>query len=118
MCFGKEKKWNTIKKLKGADGVEVEGEEGLKALVTNYFFSLFTPVAGINLDDVLGHIPPSVSPQMNNSLTTEFTAEEVKEALESIGDLKAPRSDGMPAVFYKKYWDKVSDIVSHQALEV
>jgi hypothetical protein len=38
------KRKNTIKKLKGEDGVEVEGKEGLKALVTNYFSSLLTRV--------------------------------------------------------------------------
>ena len=38
---------NTIKKLRKEDGEVVEGEEDLKALVTNYFFSLFTSVAGL-----------------------------------------------------------------------
>lgn len=37
------KKTNTITKLKKDDGGVVEGEEGLKALVSNYFTSLFTP---------------------------------------------------------------------------
>jgi hypothetical protein len=36
-------------------------------------------------------------------LMVEFTAEEIKGALDAIGDLKAPRPDGMPAVFFKKY---------------
>jgi hypothetical protein len=40
---------------------------------------------------------------MNNLLTREFTGEEVKSALESIGDLKAPGPDGMPAIFYKRF---------------
>lgn len=37
------KRKNRIEKLKGDDGVEIRGEEGLKALITNHFFSLFTP---------------------------------------------------------------------------
>jgi hypothetical protein len=32
---------------------------------------------------------------MNKSLLKEFTQEEVKGALDSIGDLKAPGNDGM-----------------------
>jgi len=35
---------------------------------------------------------------MNKLLTAEFTVEEVKDALDSIGDLKVHRPDGMPAV--------------------
>lgn len=42
-------------------------------------------------------------------LTVEFTADEIKRALDAIGDLKAPGPDGMPAIFFKKYWDIVSD---------
>jgi hypothetical protein len=40
---------------------------------------------------------------MNDELNKPYTAEEVKEALFSIGDLKAPGPDGMAAIFYKKY---------------
>ena len=42
-----------IHKLKGEDGVEKEGDEGLKALITNHFSSLFTPKAGSQMDHVL-----------------------------------------------------------------
>jgi hypothetical protein len=44
---------------------------------------------------------------MNDGLAKEFTEEEVKAALNSIGDLKAPGPDGMPSVFYKNFWDIV-----------
>lgn len=112
------KRKSTIKKLKGEDGVEVEGEEGLKALVSNYFSSLFTPVIGTNIEEVIQHINPCVSPQMNEILDAEFTVEEIRNALDSIGDLKAPGSDGMPAVFYKKFWPTVGERVVHEVLEV
>lgn len=39
--------------------------------------------------------------QLNGILLKEFTPGEVKFALHSIGDLKAPGPDGMPLVFYK-----------------
>lgn len=34
---------------------------------------------------------------------------EIKEGLDGIDDLKAPGSDGMPALFYKKNWHIVGD---------
>lgn len=55
---------------------------------------------------------------MNSDLVREFTPEEVKSALEAIGDLKAPSPDGMPAVFYKRFWDTVGPQVTQEVLGV
>jgi hypothetical protein len=112
------KKHNTIKKLRREDGVVVEGEEGLQALVTNYFSGLFTPMAGTNPEQVLSNIQPRVSDLMNEHLMAEYSGEEVRKALDSIGDLKAPGADGMPAIFYKKFWETVGDMVVHEVLNV
>ena len=49
------------------DGVVVTGEEGLKALITNYFSSLFTPMAGADAAVIQNNIAPKVSAQMNNT---------------------------------------------------
>jgi hypothetical protein len=54
---------------------------------------------------------------MNESLLTPFTSEEVFVALESIGDLKAPGTDGMPSIFYKKFWNLVGDRVKSEVLQ-
>jgi hypothetical protein len=40
---------------------------------------------------------------MNNMLTAPFSAKDVKKAVFSIGDLKAPGMDGLHAIFYKKF---------------
>jgi hypothetical protein len=55
---------------------------------------------------------------MNSNLLKEFTMEEVKTALLSISDLKAPGPDDMPSVFYKNFWDIVSDKVVQEVLVV
>jgi hypothetical protein len=112
------KKKNTIKRLRRDDGIVVEGKEGLKALITNYFSSLFTPMTGSANTDMLHMIQPRVTHQMNEILCAEFTADEIKKALDSIGDLKAPGADGMLALFYKKYWHLVGDKVVHEVLHV
>jgi hypothetical protein len=117
-CATERKKKNAIKKLKGEDGVAVEGEEGLKALVTNYFSSLFTPMAGADLRGVLDSITPRVSEQMNTYLASDYSEEEVKKALDDMGDLKAPGADGMPAIFYKRFWGTVGDTVVKEVLQV
>jgi hypothetical protein len=86
--------------------------------VTNYFSGLFTPMAGTNSAQVLQNIQPCVTDHMNEILAAEFTREEIKEALDSIGDLKAPGADGMPAIFYKRFWGTVGDTVVQEVLSV
>lgn len=55
-----------------------------------------------------------VTPAMNEGLLKEFTDEEIKQGLDGIGDLKAPRQDGMPALFYKKFWTTVGEDVTRE----
>lgn len=60
------------------------------------------------MDELLGHINPSVTPAMNELLCKEFTEKEVINALNGIGGLKAPGPDGMPSLSIK-CWDIVGD---------
>jgi hypothetical protein len=55
---------------------------------------------------------------MNSALLREFWREEVYATLKSIGNLKAPGPDGIPALFYKEYWDIVGDDVVTEVLKV
>jgi hypothetical protein len=96
------KRINRIKKLRREDGSVVEEEGALKEVVTNYFLNLFSSNAGTRVDELLDYLDPRVTPAMNELLCKEFNAQEVKDALDSIGDLKAPGIDGMPSIFYKK----------------
>ncbi|XP_071674413.1 uncharacterized protein [Lolium perenne] len=112
------KKMNRIMKLKREDGGVVEEEEAMKEVATNYFSKLFTSSTGSRMDELLGYIQPRVTDAMNGMLCKEFTSEEVVEALESIGDLKAPGIDGMHSLFYKKFWDVVGEKVTEEVLQV
>ena len=55
---------------------------------------------------------------MNLLLLKEFDTGEVKAALDSIGDLKAPGPDGMSSIFYKKFWEVVGTKVTEEVLAV
>jgi hypothetical protein len=112
------KKMNRIKNLKKEDGVVVEDEVGMKEVVTNYFSTLFTSSTGTRMDELLGHIDPRVTEEMNAELCKEFSSKEVVEALGSIGDFKAPSLDGMHAMFYKKFWDVVGEKVTEEVKEI
>ena len=96
------KKRNYIHKLLDDNGEWKEDNESMKALIDNYFQLLFTSEVSEPNEDVLNKVKPKVTPYMNEALMATYTEEEVKKALFSIGDLKAPGPDGLHAVFYKK----------------
>jgi hypothetical protein len=53
---------------------------------------------------------------MNENLLAPFSAEEVKKAAFSIGDLKAPGPDGLHAIFYKRFWSLCGEEITHEVL--
>ena len=44
-----------------------------------------------------------ITKEMNSMLSFEFTLLEVKQAINQIAPLKAPRPNGMPPLFYQHY---------------
>ena len=106
-----------MNKLIKDDGSVVEDSSGIKMLITNFYKSLFESHAGSRYNELLDHVQPKVTPDMNNFLLKEYTVEEIKQNLDDIGDLKAPGADGMPTIFYKHFWhivghDVVSEVMS------
>ena len=72
------------------------------SLIADYFKDLFTAEVAIPDEEVLNKVTPRVIDYMNESLLAPYTAEEVKSALFSIGDIKATDPDGLHAIFIKK----------------
>jgi hypothetical protein len=98
------KRRNKIARLRKEDGGWVEDEVEKEEFISNHFVQLFRSGAMGDTHQLLQAVSPRVSEEMNNALMSPFSAEEVKKALDSIGDLKAPGPDVMPAIFYKKFW--------------
>ena len=55
------------------------------------------------MEEVTNLIQAEVAKEMNEELTKEFIAKEVKAALRQMHPTKAPGPDGMSAVLYQKY---------------
>ena len=88
----------------------------MKLLVQNYFMNLFcSEVAQVD-PAVLGDVASKVTGSMNQDLLAPYTREEVKKALFSIGDLKAPGPDGLHAIFYKRFWDMLGEELEDEVL--
>lgn len=53
---------------------------------------------------------------MNNELSKEFTREENYHALNQMHPTKASRPDGMPPIFFQKYWSIVENSIVETVL--
>jgi mannosylglycoprotein endo-beta-mannosidase len=83
----------------------------LKRHITNYYKKLFgtpeqTEIA--LMEDQISDIP-QVSPEENESLITDFTESEVREAIFQMEHNKAPGPDGFPAEFYQVFWGVIKE---------
>ncbi|KAK2638818.1 hypothetical protein Ddye_026613 [Dipteronia dyeriana] len=60
-----------------------------------------------DLEELLVGVKPKLDSQVSRLLDRKFTAEEVRIATFDIGPTKAHGKDGLPTLFYQKFWDSV-----------
>jgi hypothetical protein len=96
----------------------VESEAEKREFITNHFVQLFQSAGQGDPQQLLEAVPPKVNEEMNEELNKHFERDEIKAALDFIGDLKAPGPDGVPAVFYKTFWEVVGNKVTTEVLDV
>ncbi|KAK0572934.1 hypothetical protein LWI29_000634 [Acer saccharum] len=110
---------NKIRGLLGEDGQWHDSKLGMERIILTHFSLLFrscTPSPS-DIGDVLGSVQPKLVPSMSALLDADFTAAEIKRAVFSLGATKAPGKDGLPALFFQKYWDKVGPNVISACLD-
>lgn len=100
-----------ITMLKGTDNVWVEDPDNLKALVQDYFTSLFQDSTVVDPQDM--HIIPhcQLSTEDNVSLCHHISNAEIWDTIRHIPAFKAPGPDGIQAIFYHKCWNIVGEDV-------
>ena len=64
------------------------------------------------MDQVLATIPTMITVDLNSMLTGEFVRAEVDEALKQMEPLKALGPDGLPPLFFQKFWLTIGKDVS------
>jgi hypothetical protein len=93
---------NKVKRLKDENGIWREGTAYLNPMISDYFSGLFSTEVYDTDPSLLQKVHPRVTANMNDTLLRPYTAEDVRKALFSIGDMKAPGTDGLHAIFFKK----------------
>ncbi|KAK3206742.1 hypothetical protein Dsin_020788 [Dipteronia sinensis] len=78
-------------------------------IVGQYFFGLFSSNHPTQLD--MGKVFEGIRPKLDNTISRfldfTFTWEEVRRAVFDMYPTNAPGSDGLPAIFFQKYWDSI-----------
>jgi hypothetical protein len=85
-------------------------------LFVNYYSNLFMTSNPALVELVVENIVPSVTTEMNSRLISVFTADEVVQALKQMAPLKAPGPDGLPPVFYQRYWHLIGEDITEAVL--
>ncbi|CAM8945360.1 unnamed protein product [Rhodiola kirilowii] len=113
------RKRNHIERLRNQLGGYCDSDEGMAAIVTNYFTNIFQSQVDTQGGDWTGafdQIPRLVSEEMNDKLVAPFTEGEVKRALFQMHPTKAPGLDGFSAAFFQNNWQIVGRDVTREAL--
>ncbi|KAL0403557.1 UNVERIFIED_CONTAM: putative mitochondrial protein [Sesamum radiatum] len=114
------KKVNEIRKLRTDSDEWVDNEQDLRRLILDHFTKTFQSrrPSTVDIERCTVHITPRIDRNMYDELSRPFTEEEVSLALSQMAPLKAPRPDGMPPLFYQKYWPIVKTDVTATTLHL
>ena len=89
----------------------------IEYVATQYFSILFTSTQSGDITELLNAITPTITDAMNLMLTRDFQASEVTLALKQMHPNTAPGLDGLPPLFYQKFWSLTSTCVTQAALD-
>ncbi|KAL5740942.1 hypothetical protein ACOSQ2_030122 [Xanthoceras sorbifolium] len=111
---------NKIVGLMGDDGRWRDKIEEIEREVVDFYSDLFTSGAEHpgSMEEVLSCVEGKVSEEMNMGLSRVFTGDEVLRALKHMDPLKAPGPDGLPVLFFQKFWVEVGPGVVRAVLSI
>ena len=109
-------KRNRIEELKNEAGVVCTNEEEISDILIDYYQQLFTTASPTHVEEVLRVVPSIIIEEQNAMLAAKFVKAEIDEALQQMEPLKAPGPDGLPPLFYQKFWTSIGEDVSSAIL--
>lgn len=102
---------NRVRALKDRNGDWVEEEAEVESMVNDFYKTLFQEEQVDRPWASTHHSWPEITQDEWAMLGKEVSNEEIKQAMFSIGGLKAPGRDGYPAIFFQKNWEIVREEV-------
>ena len=101
-CASQRKKTNTVHGLRDTNDIWQTDSEVIESIVVEYFQNLFSSSNPTAINEVTQLVDARVTPEMNSSLLSPFSSEEIKSALFQMSPSKAPGPDGMTTFFFSK----------------
>ena len=83
----------------------------IAGVAISYFEAMFSLGGYVQMEECLNIVPHRVTPDMLEVLSSEYNVEEIKATLFQMGPTKAPRPNGMNALFFQKFWHIIGDDV-------
>ncbi|XP_070677099.1 uncharacterized protein [Malus domestica] len=103
---------NRIKGLADEFGNWLTHYGDIEQLIVKYFSFMFTLNGKAHFDAILNAVPKRVTPEMNRLLYAEYSDIEIKKkSLFHMDPYTASGPDGLPPLFYQKFWDIVASDV-------
>ncbi|XP_062116553.1 uncharacterized protein LOC133830553 [Humulus lupulus] len=112
----KRRRRNQVVALKDENGVLRNWDNGLGAIMVDYFQNLFS-ASSTEWHYVMDCISASISEEANMDLVRPIEPDEVKQALFQMHPDKSPGPDGFSSGFYQKFWDVVGEDVIYMVQE-
>lgn len=92
------------------DGIIHTDTQSISSILTRAFRQRFIPTfipSPHTINHFLSIVPTIITESDNIDLLRPISDEEIFTAVSSIGALKAPGPDGLPALFYHTYWNDI-----------
>ena len=77
--------------------------DGVANVASDYFMNIFKASTCDRIVECLSTVNRKITEDMLELLSKPYSSEEVKAALFQMGPTKAPRPDGMNALFYQNF---------------
>lgn len=95
-------------------------QKEMEQIVTSFYSNLFTSnhLSPVDIVRVVDLVSPTIPPSTMETLSKDFTIEEVKKALFNLNPSKAPGPDGLTALFFQNAWDTMKEDITRAVLGV
>jgi hypothetical protein len=95
-----------------------DDEEDIARVFNDFFQDLFSTSHPERISEAMEVVKDRLSDAMRNILEADFAEDEVFLAAKNLKHHAAPGPDGMPALFYQKFWTIVGKDVTSFALKI